>query len=336
MSLWEFVKSKVFLRNVLLAAAAGIVVLWVSLKLLDIYTHHGRTITVPDLNGLTEQEASTILRKMDLRYTINDSIFDDTSPKGTIASQDPLPGIEVKKNRTIYLTKVAVLPEMVPMPNLVDLSMRQALALLEAYGLKVGNMEYRHDIAQNAVLDQKFNNGKIEPGTSVEKGTAIDLVIGRGLGETTVRVPSLLGKPRYEAIDALHAVSLNVGTEEFLDDQDDDPRVFQQSPDPNMQRQHLLAGSSVNLTYRSGRRFDFDEYLSEMENVSVPLLYGKNPEEVRASLEENSLVLGNETFEKNVSRQNARVYKQEPDYNQDVLVRKGSKVDVWYRSIDQF
>ena len=239
MSLWEFVKSKVFLRNVLLAAAAGIVVLWVSLKLLDIYTHHGRTITVPDLNGLTEQEASTIMRKMDLRYTINDSIFDDTSP--------------------IYLTKVAVLPEMVPMPNLVDLSMRQALALLEAYGLKVGNMEYRHDIAQNAVLDQKFNNGKIEPGTSVEKGTAIDLVIGRGLGETTVRVPSLLGKPRYEAIDALHAVSLNVGTEEFLDDQDDDPRVFQQSPDPNMQRQHLLAGSSVNLTYRSGRRFDFEE-----------------------------------------------------------------------------
>lgn len=332
----EFIKSKVFFRHVLLAAAAGIVVLWVSLKLLDLYTLHGRSITVPDLKGLTEQEASTILRKMDLRYTINDSIFDDASPKGSIASQDPSPGIEVKKNRTIYLTKVAVLPEMVPMPNLIDLSLRQALALLEAYGLKVGNMEYRHDIAQNAVLEQKFNNGKIEPETLLEKGTPIDLVIGRGLGETTVAVPVLLGKTRNEAIAALHAVSLNVGTEEFLDNELDDPRVFQQSPDPTMQRQLLLAGSAVNLTYRSGRTFDFEAFLDESQGIPVPLLYGKNPSEVRASLEENSLELGNETFENNVSRQNARVYRQEPDYNQDVLVRKGSKVDVWYRSIDQF
>ncbi|MEE4176410.1 MAG: PASTA domain-containing protein [Bacteroides sp.] len=336
MDFWDFVKSKVFLRQVLLAAAAGIVVLWVSLKLLDIYTLHGRTITVPDLNGLTEQEASTILRKMDLRYTLNDSIFDDSKPKGTIANQDPSPGIEVKKNRTIYLTKVAVLPEMVPMPNLVDLSMRQAMALLEAYGLKIGNMEYRHDVAENAVLEQKFNNGKIEPETMVEKGTAIDLVIGRGLGETTVAVPSLLGKTRSEAIAALHSVSLNVGNEEFLDNENDDPRVFQQSPDPTVQRHYLLAGSAVNLTYRSGNRFDFEEYLSEMQSIPVPLLFGKDPDEVRATLEENMLELGNETFENNVSRQNARVYRQEPEYNQDVLVKKGSKVDVWYRSIDQF
>lgn len=336
MSLWEFVKSKVFLRNVLLAAAAGIVVLWVSLKLLDFYTHHGRTITVPDLNGLTEQEASTILRKMDLRYMINDSIFDDTKPKGTVASQDPFPGIEVKKRRTIYLTKVAVLPEMVPMPNLVDLSMRQALSLLEAYGLKVGNMEYRHDIAQNAVLEQKYNNGKIEPETLVEKGTPIDLVVGRGLGESTVAVPSLLGKPRSEALATLHAASLNVGTEEFLDTENDDPRVYQQSPDPTLQRQHLLAGSAVNLIYRSGNRFDFEEYLAEMQTIPVPLLFGKDPDEVRATLEENSLELGNETFENNVSRQNARVFRQEPDANEDAFVKKGSKVDVWYRAIDQF
>ena len=336
MNFWDFVKSKVFLRHVILAAAAGIVVLWVSLKLLDLYTLHGHSITVPDLNGLTEQEASTILEKMDLSYMVNDSIFDDERPKGTIASQDPAPGIAVKKNRTIYLTKVAVLPEMVPMPNLVDLSMRQALALLENYDLRVGNMEYRHDIAQNAVLEQKFNNGKIEAGTMVEKGTAIDLVIGKGLGESTVEVPFLLGKTRNEAIAALHAVSLNVGTEEFLDNESDDPRVYQQSPDASLQKQRLLAGSAVNLVYRSGNSFDFEEYLSEMEGVPVPLLFGKDPEEVRAALEENMLELGNETFENNVSRQNARVFRQEPEYNQDNLVKRGTKVNVWYRSIDAF
>jgi eukaryotic-like serine/threonine-protein kinase len=332
----DFVKSRQFLRLLLLAVAAGIVILWVSLKLLDVYTLHGRSITVPDLNGLTEREAATVLRKMNLRYTVNDSIFDDERPKGSIAGQDPAPGKEVKKNRTIYLTKIAVLPEMVPMPDLTDLSLRQAMALLEAYGLKVGGMEYRHDIAQNAVLQQKFNHGNIEPGTLVEKGTPIDLVIGRGLGESYTSVPMLIGKTRNEAISALHELSLNVGNEEYLDDENDNPRVFQQSPDPTSRRQQLQTGSTVDLVYRSGSRFDFEEYLNTMLTLPVPMLYGKSPDEVRAALAEISLELGNETFENNVSRQDARVFRQEPEYDQDVLIKRGSKIDIWYRSVDQF
>lgn len=320
----------------MLAAAAGIVVLWVSLKLLDAYTLHGRSITVPDLSGLTEREVATVLRKMDLRYMINDSIFDDERPKGTIAAQDPAPGKEVKKNRTIYLTKIAVLPEMVPMPDLTDLSLRQAMALLEAYGLNVGNMEYRHDIAQNAVLQQKFNQGNIEPGTLVEKGTAIDLVIGSGLGEAMVAVPLLIGKSRNEAIALLSSLSLNVGTEEFLDDETDNPAVYQQTPDPTSRRHHLQAGSAVNLVYRSASRFNFEEYLEGLLSIPIPMLFGKSPEEVRETLTENLLELGNETFENNVSRQDAKAYRQEPEYDQDGLIRKGSKVDVWYRSVDQF
>lgn len=336
MSLINFLKSKLFLRHLLLALAAGIAILWVALRLLDVYTLHGRTITVPDLIGLTEKEVSTVVRKMDLRYVINDSIFDDFRPKGTMAAQDPSPGSEVKKRRTIYLTKVAVLPEMVPMPDLIDLSFRQALALLNAYGLKVGNMEYRHDIAQNAILQQKFNNGVIEPGTKIEKGSAIDLVIGRGLGEMTVMVPMVIGLSRSEAIAALNAVSLNVGTEQFIDAPDDSPRVYQQMPDPTSRRLSLQAGSSINLVYRSGTKFDFDQYLSGLATTPVPFLFGKTPDEVLQTLRENSLELGNEIFENNVTRQNARVYRQEPDHNQDALIRRGEKIDVWYRNIDQF
>jgi len=336
MSYREFFKSKLFVQHLLLAIAAGIVVLWVMLKLLDAYTMHGRSTTVPDLTGLTEKEVSTILRKMDLRYVVNDSIFDDNLPKGTIASQDPAPGAAVKKNRTIYLTKIAILPEMVPMPNLVDLSLRQAMALISSYGLKIGSMEYRHDIAQNAILQQKFNFGNIEPGTLIEKGTAIDLVIGRGLGEMMVAVPVVIGMTRNEAIATLNALSLNVGTEEFIDGEDDSPRVYQQSPDPTSRRHFLQAGTTVNLVYRSDSQFDFNQYLSSLLSVPVPMLFGKNPDEVLEALRENSLELGNETFENNVSRQDARVFRQEPEYDQDALVRKGTKINVWYRSIGLF
>ena len=136
MSVKQFISGKLFLRQLMLAFAVGIVIIWGSLKLLDVYTHHGRTIVVPDLEGLSESAAGDLLESYQLRYQINDSIFDDERDKGTISSQDPVPGTEVKKNRTIYLTLVAIMPEMVPMPDLTDLSLRQAMSMLETHGLK--------------------------------------------------------------------------------------------------------------------------------------------------------------------------------------------------------
>ncbi|HSV87474.1 MAG TPA: PASTA domain-containing protein [Bacteroidales bacterium] len=336
MTLKEFLTSKLFIRHLLLSIPVGIVFLWIAMSFLDIYTLHGRTITVPDLKGLTVEEASEKLKDLNLRYHINDSIFDDFNPRGSIVRQDPDKGSEVKRNRTIYLTKVAILSEKVPMPALIDLSFRQALALLNAYGLDVGNLEYRPDIAQNAILQQKFRAQEIEPGTLIEKGSSIDLVIGMGLGEALVEVPLLIGMTRREAISALHAVSLSLGTEDFLDDKNDNPMVYQQTPDPTLQIQTLQAGSSVNLVYRSGNLFDFEEYLAGMLTVTVPMLFGKTPEEVRAVLAQNFLELGNETFEGNVSKEDARVYMQMPDYGENGRIKKGDRIDVWYRSIDDF
>jgi len=336
MTLKEFLTSKLFVRHLILAIASGIVLLWVAMRFLDLYTMHGRTITVPDLSGLTVEEAAEELTDMNLRYVVNDSIFDDFNPKGSIVRQDPEPGSEVKRNRTIYLTKVSIVPEKVPMPELIDLSFRQAIALLNAYGLNVGKLAYRPDIAQNAILQQRLDGEDIEPGTLIEKGSAIDLVIGMGLGEALVEVPLVIGMTRREAISALHAVSLSVGIEDFLDDQNDNPRVYQQTPDPTLQSQILQAGSSVNLVFRSGTLFDFEQYLSGRLTVTIPMLFGKTPDEVRTMLEENFLVLGNETFEGNVSREDARAYRQLPDYGDNGRIKRGDVVDVWYRSIDDF
>ncbi|MFW5707344.1 MAG: PASTA domain-containing protein, partial [Bacteroidota bacterium] len=200
MKLISFLKSKTFRNHFLLALALGIALLWFSLKALDIYTRHDRTIEVPNLDGIDQEQAEEILRDMNLRPVVNDSIFDTSREKGSVASQNPAPGVEVKRNRTIYLTTVAILPEMVAMPDLTDLSFRQAQSLLYTYGLKVGNLEYVPSIARNAVLEQKYNQGAIQPGTPVEKGTAIDLVLGTGEGSQYTNVPLVIGKTREEAI----------------------------------------------------------------------------------------------------------------------------------------
>lgn len=336
MSLKDFLTSSVFLRHLLIAFAAGIVIIWGSLRLLDAYTHHGRTISVPDLEGLQEAEVWEQLSGMHLRYTVNDSIFDDSREQGSVSSQDPAPGTEVKRNRTIYLTVVATTPEMVPMPDLTDLSLRQALNMLDNHGLLVGLLEYAPDIARNAVLEQKYLDEPIDAGTLIQKGSAIDLVLGEGLGEHQVQVPLVIGLSVREAAQLLNAHSLNVGEETHLDEEKSAARVYRQSPDPLRRRQFLQAGSSVDLTYRSDRDFDFEAYLEELLTVPVPLLFGKTPEEVRNTLAAFGLEMGLEVFEFDVDQAEARVHRQEPPYEEDALIRKGSKIDVWYRPISAF
>ena len=64
------------------------------------------------------------------------------------------------------------------MPDLVNLSLRQAKAKLESSGLKMGELTYTPDIAKNAVLKQFARGVEIEKGTSIVKGATIDLEMG--------------------------------------------------------------------------------------------------------------------------------------------------------------
>jgi eukaryotic-like serine/threonine-protein kinase len=330
MNLITFLKSKTFRFHLILAIISAIVLLWVSLKLLDQFTRHGRTIEVPDIVGMDREQADQVLERMNLTPVINDSIFDTSREKGSVASQNPAAGSEVKKNRTIYLTTVAILPEMVAMPDLTDLSFRQAQALLQTHGLLVGKLEYVPNIARNAVLQQKFNRGTIQPGTPIEKGTAINLVLGTGEGSSHVTVPLVIGKTREEAIAIINSSSLNIGQEIYLDDSNENLRVYEQSPDVLKNKLKVEMGSTVDLYYRSTETFDFDEYTQEILGVPTPNLIGKTPWEVFEILESSQLILGEEVFEDNATTQNAKVYKQSPDFKEQPEILKGTQIDIWY------
>lgn len=323
------------MKQLLLAASLSVIIIWGVLKILDIYTLHGRTIIVPALEGYHPEDAGLLLTEKNLRYVINDSVFDNTRERGTIALQDPAPGTEVKRNRTIYLTTVAVLPEMVPMPDLTDLSRRQAVSLLETHGLRVGRIEYRPDIARNAVLEQKFNDGVIEAGAPVAKGTSIDLVLGEGLGENITFVPFVVGMKPEEAARTLISASLNVGEEVYMGESSTNPKVYLQDPDPLKKPVYLQAGSMVDLFYRSADDFDFEAYLEELLSVPIPRLIGKTPDEVRILLESQDLEVGLEIFEDGATRENAVAKKQEPVFEEGVIIPKGESIDVWYEPAEE-
>lgn len=331
MSFRNYIFSTTFLKQLLLAASLTVAIMWGTLKLLDLYTLHGRGINVPALEGLPLEDARDLLLEYDLRYVINDSIFDTNREKGSIAMQDPEAGTEVKRNRTIYLTTVAVLPEMVPMPDLTDLSRRQAMALLETHGLSVGRIEYKPDIARNVVLEQKYQDGIIEAGAPIAVGTRINLVLGEGVEENIALVPFVIGMTPQEAARTLISASLNLGEEAHWEDEDtNNMRVYRQSPDPLDEPVYLQAGSTVDLVYRSAKTFDFEDYLEKLLTVPIPYLIGMSPDEVRITLETMDLVVGEETFQEDARRDYAVAERQDPPFDEEGRINKGERVNIWY------
>lgn len=264
MNFIEFVRTKLFFRHFLLSVILTAIIISVILGMLKWYTHHGESYKVPSLLGLTPEQIDQLTTIDYFDVIIIDSVFDSRQPKGTVLIQDPVPNTYVKKGRKVYLTTVAVLPEQIKMPNLIDLTLRQAKATIETYGLRLGQVNYVPDIAANAVLAQFYKGHAVTPGHELLKGSVIDLRVGKETGSGRYQIPDLIGKTREEAIGILTRYYFVVGDETFEDNADPSTaRVFSQSPAAN-ESEFLNPGSPVNLTFRDPAKFDFDEYLESL------------------------------------------------------------------------
>ena len=212
MSLFRFLFSKAFIINAVIILFLLLAIFWVVLRYLDDITLHGESISVPNLSGYTVSEVDTILSNKKLRFVISDSVYMQDTKKGVVVEQDPKPEDKVKENRTVYLVVNAIDVPKIPMPELKDLSLRQALATLETYGFKSGELEYVPDFARDAVIGQKVNGLDVEVGELVKKGSEVVLIMGAGLSDEEVHIPQLLGLTAEEAYALLKSGSLNIGS----------------------------------------------------------------------------------------------------------------------------
>lgn len=184
---------------------------FLGLRLLKVVTHHGEALTVPDLYGYNIEEVEKILKDKKLNYEVIDSMYRQDVPFFTVIEQNPKPMSKVKRNRRIYLTISSDIPPKVKAPNLIDVTLRQAVTILKGLGLLVGELEYFPDIAHNVVLRMKKDGRVIKPGTYIPKGSTIDLVLGDGLSSQKTAVINLTGLTVEEAMIALSLTYLNVG-----------------------------------------------------------------------------------------------------------------------------
>jgi len=278
MGFFYFLGQKKFYIHFLIAIVVAFIFLWGVLISLDAFTRHGEVYIVPDFKGQTidsirGQEYGDFFDLM-----VIDSVYDRVLPKGSVIMQHPLSGSRVKEGRHIYLTIVSEMPEFVKMPNLKNLSLRQALVTLESLNLEVGQLKYVEYFARNAVLEQEIKGEPVEPETEIAVGTTIDLQVGEGDIKTSVPVPVLIAKKRKGAIKALHYAYLNLGKEYYLDGNDTThARVYKTKPQPK-QDQMLDLGEKVDIWYRSDENFDFDNYLKQfvLDSLTVDTLIRQN------------------------------------------------------------
>ena len=207
MDLKDFWKNSLggfILKRLLLAIVIFVALAWVTIALIDVYTHHGESETVPDLRGLYVEEADLLINNHGLYSVVIDSVFVRDKKLGTIIEQIPAVNSTVKRNRPIYLIINSRQVRMIPVPDVNDVSFRQADAMLKSIGLNVSSVEYSPSEYKDLVIAIKYRGRNISSGMRVPEGSSLVLVVGSGLGGEELPVPGIKG------------LSLEAGTEEAL------------------------------------------------------------------------------------------------------------------------
>jgi beta-lactam-binding protein with PASTA domain len=213
------------------------------------YTNYNEGVTVPDVTKLSLDEAESLLTSYGLRFEVHDRRAHSAYPANYVIDQSPTAKQLVKPNRKVYLTVNTESTPKVVVPNVVNLSYRNARLQLENHGLTVGSTSYESDRFRNTILRQS-----IAAEDTVARGTAVNLVVSDGLGTRMVQVPDVEGLRLSEAQQQIMRAGLRVGEIRFEPARDVTPNtVLSYSP----QGPELTEGESIQLVV--SERFDARE-----------------------------------------------------------------------------
>lgn len=201
-------KSKYLWGN-LAAMALVVVLLCVGVRFgIDLYTHHGEAISIPDVRHKSFADAERILKDAGLPVVVSDTGYVKNLPPDCVLEQSPAPGEKVKSGHVIYVTINSAHSPVITIPDVIDnSSLREAMAKLTAMGFKLGLPQYipgeedwvygilvkgRHVVAGDKVsiddvLIIQVGNGRRDAGDSVEMvdpmGDSHELLEGSGEAE---------------------------------------------------------------------------------------------------------------------------------------------------------
>ncbi len=175
-----------FVGNLLLAVVVACGLVYGALRWLDVYTRHGEAVEVPDVKGLKMDEATGVLEQSGLQYNVIDSVFSKDVEPGAIVELVPSAGQKVKEGRIVFITVNALTSQMATIPEVEDLSLRQAYALLKARGFERIDVEYVAGDYKDLAVAVELRGRVLKKGEHVPLTAPLVLKVSSGEAEMPV------------------------------------------------------------------------------------------------------------------------------------------------------
>ena len=226
-------------------------------------------VTVPDVVGLEQAEATTAIVTAGLVVGAMTQEYSDTVPVGHVIGQDPLAGIEVLEGSAVDLV-VSLGQCLLTVPDLVGHSQAVAETAIVNVGLVVGTVtpQYSDTVPVGHVISQDPEGAAAAP-----CGSAVDLVISAG--PATVIVPDVVGRAQSTAEGMLADAGLGVGavTQEYSESVPAG-RVISQDPPAG---QEVASGTTVDLVVSRGPcRIDVPDVVGLSQGAAEGVLVAAN------------------------------------------------------------
>lgn len=156
------------------------IIIYIVLKSIDSYTNHNQAVYVPDVRGLQIEDAAPFFEQNMLLYAVVDSIFSKDVTPGAIVELRPEANAKVKKNRVVDVIVNAKTEETISVPDVADISFRQAYALLRARGFT--DIEYKYVAGEyrDLTVGVEYGGRIIGTGVRVPLTAKLILVISDG------------------------------------------------------------------------------------------------------------------------------------------------------------
>jgi penicillin-binding protein 1A len=145
----------------------------------ECHIHQPKETEVPDVVGYTLADAEAVLAQAGFKVTA----LEDTAslqPKGTVVEQTPTAGSTLLQGEVVTLIISARSTQSISVPDVTGMDIADAAQQLSRLGLAVNESSRPDSSRTGIVLEQD-----VEPGTSVDPGTVINLTTSSGPESTS-------------------------------------------------------------------------------------------------------------------------------------------------------
>ncbi|EPY2285987.1 Stk1 family PASTA domain-containing Ser/Thr kinase [Clostridium sporogenes] len=202
----------------------------------------GKKVEVPNVVGLTKEEAQKVLSEKKLKLVVAQKVKSEKK-EGTIIESYPKSGEKVAENSEVRVSISS--GNVVVVPNLKGMELDPAKKAIQDIKLKVGNVKYEFNdnVAAGKVISQTP-----DVDAELKEGEEISLVVSNGPEIKYSTVPNLIGKSIDAAQNALANAGLSMGSSKAIitEDQSLDGQVASQSIGAG---QSIKQDSSVSISY---------------------------------------------------------------------------------------